>query len=155
MLIVAYDNRSDIEIEDTMLEEIEDAMMRTLLHQEIGIECEISFSFVNPDEIKKLNAEYRGKDAVTDVLSFPMHEDFLKNKQVIIRDNPYLPLLLGDIVICTQQAEIQAKEYENTFIRELSYLSVHSVLHLLGYDHMEENDKSLMRGIEKAIMSAE
>ncbi|AFA48705.1 rRNA maturation RNase YbeY [Acetobacterium woodii] len=153
MLIVAYDNRSDIEIEDTALEEIEDAMMRTLLHQEVEIECEISFSFVSPDEIKELNAEYRKKDTVTDVLSFPMHEDFCKNKKAIICDNPYLPLLLGDIVICTRQAEIQAKEYGNTFTRELSYLSVHSVLHLLGYDHMEEADKLLMRSIEKEIMN--
>ncbi len=153
MLVVAYDNRSDIAVEEPLLEEIEDAMVRTLLHQELGIECEISFSFVSPEEIKKLNVEYRGKDAVTDVLSFPMYEDFCKNREAIISDNPYLPLLLGDIVICTDQATKQAKEYGTTFVRELSYLSVHSVLHLLGYDHMEAADKSLMRSIEKEIMN--
>ena len=152
MLVVAYDNRSEFEIEDTMLEEIEDAMVRTLLHQEIGVECEVSFSFVKAEEIKSLNAEYRGIDAVTDVLSFPMYEDFINNREVIIKENPFLPLLLGDIVICAQQAKTQAEEYGNTLTRELCYLSVHSVLHLLGYDHMEDNEKSVMRIIEKEIM---
>lgn len=152
MLVVAYDNRSDLKIDESVLEEIEDAMVRTLLHQEIGVECEVSFSFVKAEEIKSLNAEYRGKDAVTDVLSFPMYEDFFNNQESIIKDNPFLPLLLGDIVICAQQAAIQAEEYGNTLTRELSYLSVHSILHLLGYDHMEEDDKSVMRRIEKEIM---
>jgi len=152
MLIVAYDNRSNFEIADPILEEIEDAMVRTLLDQEIEVECEVSFSFVSVDEIKKLNAEYRDKDVVTDVLSFPMYEDFIVHREAIIKDNPFLPLLLGDIVICIQQAERQAKEYGNTLTRELSYLSVHSVLHLLGYDHMEDDEKSAMRRIEKEIM---
>ncbi|MDD3306028.1 MAG: rRNA maturation RNase YbeY [Acetobacterium sp.] len=152
MLIVAYDNRSNFEIADPILEEIEDAMVRTLLDQEIEVECEVSFSFVSVDEIKKLNAEYRDKDVVTDVLSFPMYEDFIVHREAIIKDNPFLPLLLGDIVICIQQAETQAKEYGNTLTRELSYLSVHSVLHLLGYDHMEDDEKSAMRRIEKEIM---
>ena len=80
MLVVAYDNRSNFEIAETILEEIEDAMVRTLLHQEIEVECEVSFSFVSAAEIKDLNSEYRGKDAVTDVLSFPMYEDFIRNK---------------------------------------------------------------------------
>jgi len=152
MLVVAYDNRSDVEIEESILEEIEDAMKRTLLHQEIGVECEISFSFVNAEEIKNLNANYRGKNAVTDVLSFPMHEDFLYDRVMILKDYPRLPLLLGDVVICIQQAMAQAEEYGNTLTRELCYLSVHSVLHLLGYDHMEDNEKSVMRSIEKEIM---
>nr|WP_320025977.1 rRNA maturation RNase YbeY [uncultured Acetobacterium sp.] len=152
MLVVAYDNRSDLEIDEFILEEIEDAMIRTLLYHEIEVECEVSFSFVKAEEIKSLNAEYRGKNAITDVLSFPMHEEFINNKELIIKENPFLPLLLGDVVICTQQAAVQAEEYGNTLTRELSYLSVHSVLHLLGYDHMEDEDKSEMRRIEKEIM---
>ena len=152
MLVVAYDNRSEFEIAETILEEIEDAMVRTLLHQEIAVECEVSFSFVSAAEIKDLNREYRDKDVVTDVLSFPMHDDFIRNRETIIKENPFLPLLLGDIVICVQQAETQAQEYGNTLTRELSYLSVHSVLHLLGYDHMEEDEKAVMRSIEKEIM---
>lgn len=152
MLVVAYDNRSEFEIADAILEEIEDAMVRTLLDQEIEVECEVSFSFVSAAEIKNLNAEYRGKDMVTDVLSFPMYEDFIFHYGIIIKENPFLPLLLGDIVICVQQAETQAQEYGNTLTRELSYLSVHSILHLLGYDHMEEDEKAAMRQVEKEIM---
>ncbi|MEO1816492.1 MAG: rRNA maturation RNase YbeY [Acetobacterium sp.] len=155
MLVVAYDNRSEFEIANPILEEIEDAMVRTLLHQEIEVECEVSFSFVSAAEIKDLNKEYRDKDMVTDVLSFPMYEDFIRNRETIIKENPFLPLLLGDIVICIEQAETQAKEYGNTLTRELSYLSVHSVLHLLGYDHMEDDEKSQMRRIEKEIMGDE
>ena len=155
MLVVAYDNRSEVEIADSILEELEDAMVRTLLHQEIAVECEVSFSFVNAAEIKDLNRTYRDKDTVTDVLSFPMYEDFILNRETIIKDNPFLPLLLGDIVICIEQAETQAQEYGNTLTRELSYLSVHSILHLLGYDHMEDDEKSQMRRIEKEIMGDE
>lgn len=155
MLVVAYDNRSEFEIEDAILEEIEDAMVRTLLHQEIEVECEVSFSFVKAAEIKSLNAEYRGKDAVTDVLSFPMHDEFINHRETIITANPFLPLLLGDIVICVEQAKTQADEYGNSLTRELSYLSVHSVLHLLGYDHMEDDEKSVMRRIEKELMGDE
>ncbi len=152
MLVVAYDNRSQFEIDQAILEEIEDAMVRILLHQEIEVECEISFSFVSADEIKKLNRDYRGKDAVTDVLSFPMYEDFITHRESIIKENPFLPLLLGDIVICLEQAKTQAQEYENTLTRELCYLSVHSVLHLLGYDHLEDDQKAVMRAIEKEVM---
>ncbi|WP_296560762.1 rRNA maturation RNase YbeY [uncultured Acetobacterium sp.] len=152
MLVIAYDNRSNVEIADPILEEIEDAMVRTLLHQEIGVECEVSFSFVSADEIRTLNKEYRGKDAVTDVLSFPMYEDFINHREAIIKNNPFMPLLLGDIVICIEQAESQAKAYGNSLTRELSYLSVHSVLHLLGYDHMVDDEKSAMRRIEKEMM---
>jgi probable rRNA maturation factor len=152
MLIVAFDNRSDFEIDESILEEIEAVMLRTLLQQEIFIECEISFSFVNANEIQSLNACYRNKDAVTDVLSFPMYDNFIANRDTIINENPFLPLLLGDVVICTQQAITQAKEYGNSLERELAYLSVHSVLHLLGYDHMNKLDKSVMRSIEKDIM---
>ncbi|PKM58744.1 MAG: rRNA maturation RNase YbeY [Firmicutes bacterium HGW-Firmicutes-4] len=152
MLVVAYDNRSEIEIADAILEELEDAMVRTLLHQEIEVECEVSFSFVSTAEIKELNRDYRDKDAVTDVLSFPMYEAFILNRETIIKNNPFLPLLLGDVVICLEQAETQAQEYGNTLTRELSYLSVHSILHLLAYDHMEDDEKSQMRRIEKEIM---
>jgi len=152
MIVVTFDNRSELEIDDSLLEEIEDAMTRTLLHQEIGVECEISFSFVGAEEIRSLNAEYRGIDKATDVLSFPMYDHFMDNLETIIGENQFLPLLLGDVVINTQQAKIQAEEYGHSLTRELCYLSVHSVLHLLGYDHMEDDEKSVMRIIEKELM---
>lgn len=152
MIVVAFVNRSDLEIEDTLLEEIEEAMTRTLLHQEIGVECEISFSFVSAEEIQLLNEEYRGINKVTDVLSFPMYDHFMDNLNSILKENQILPLLLGDVVINTQQAKIQAEEYGHSLSRELCYLSVHSVLHLLGYDHIKDEEKSEMRIIEKDLI---
>ena len=95
--------------------------------------CEISVSFVGPDEIQALNSEYRGIDRVTDVLSFPQFA------------------ALADEV--PDKAEAQAEEFGHSFERELVYLFVHSVLHLLGYDHEEENDKKIMRQREEEIMA--
>ena len=82
-----------------------------------------------------------------------MYEDFILNRETIIKDNPFLPLLLGDIVICIEQAETQAQEYGNTLTRELSYLSVHSILHLLGYDHMEEEERKDMEKRQEEILT--
>ena len=108
--------------------------------------AEISLSFVSKDEIHRLNRMYRDVDRHTDVLSFPMIEDFNE-----IDDDE--ELLLGDVVICTEQAEQQAEEYGHSKEREMTYLFVHSVLHLLGYDHMEEDDKIEMRAREEEVMS--
>ena len=152
MIVVAFDNRSDLMIDDALLEEIEEVMMRTLLHEEIGVECEISFSFVSPQEIQSLNEQYRKINEVTDVLSFPMYDQLMDNLKQVLKENHCLPLLLGDVVINTQQARLQAEEYGHSLNRELCYLSVHSVLHLLGYDHMEDEEKSQMRIIEKDLM---
>ncbi len=152
MIIITFDNRSGIEVDDLMLEEIETKLYRTLLHQEIGVECEVSYSFVSGEEIKALNAEYRKKDQVTDVLSFPMYENFLESKQDILKNTPHHPILLGDIVVNTDQARLQGEELGHGFLRELSYLSVHSLLHLLGYDHLDEDDKKMMRKVEKELM---
>ena len=108
--------------------------------------AELSVSFVGKEEIKALNAEYRGIDRVTDVLSFPQFDD--------LADLPEdLEYSLGDVVICREVAEEQGEEFGHGFEREIQYLAVHSVLHLLGYDHVDEGEqKRLMRAREKAIM---
>ena len=103
---------------------------------------EISLSFVSMEEIHQLNKMYRQVDRPTDVLSFPMIEDEEDE------------ILLGDVVICLEQAQKQAEEYGHSQMREIVYLFVHSVLHLLGYDHMEESDKVQMRQQEELIMDA-
>ena len=107
--------------------------------------CEVSFSFADEEEIRRLNAAYRDKDAVTDVLSFPQYDDLreLDNEEEIC---------LGDVVICKDKAEEQAQEFGHAFEREIIYLFVHSVLHLLGYDHEAEADKKIMRQREEEIM---
>ena len=108
---------------------------------------EISLSFVSKDEIHRLNRIYRNVDRHTDVLSFPMVEDFNE----IEEDDE--EILLGDVVICREQAREQAKEYGHSEERELTYLFVHSVLHLLGYDHMEDEEKKEMRAREEEVMT--
>ena len=110
------------------------------------INAEISLSFVSQEEIQRLNKMYRNIDNYTDVLSFPMIEDFN-----LIHDGE--EILLGDVVICTEQAKRQAEEYGHCEEREFVYLFVHRVLHLLGYDHMNEQEKADMRKREEEIMS--
>ena len=93
---------------------------------------------MDEEEIRTLNREYRNRDNITDVLSFPLEEDFPQENE-----------LLGDIVLCVKRAEEQAREYGHSTERELIYLSIHSLFHLLGYDHMEEEEKKIMRQKEK------
>ena len=107
---------------------------------------EISVTFVSTEEIHELNRVYRNNDSVTDVLSFPQY-----NRVEEMRKN--MPISLGDVVICPEQALLQADEFGHSGERELVYLFVHSTLHLLGYDHMKEEDKREMRTKEEKIMS--
>lgn len=97
--------------------------------------------------IKQINKEHRGIDKETDVLSFPMFEpDELENLNQSTED------ILGDMVISIEQVKKQAEEYEHSFERELAYMVVHSFYHLLGYDHMVEEDKQVMREKEELIL---
>lgn len=109
-------------------------------------QVEISVTFVSTEEIHELNKIYRDKDSATDVLSFPQYENLKDMKTEGI-------LCLGDVVICPEQALLQAEEYGHSGERELVYLFVHSVFHLLGYDHHDEDDKIEMRTQEEKIMS--
>lgn len=108
--------------------------------------CELSVTFVGLDEIHELNREYRGVDRPTDVLSFPQFEDLEEEIPEVGE------ICLGDVVICREKAEEQAEEFGHSFERELVYLFTHSVLHLLGYDHMKEDEKKVMRQREEEIM---
>ena len=106
-------------------------------------EFEVSVTICDDGYIHELNKEYRGKDRPTDVLSFPMLEF----------DTPEITTLLGDIIISVDTAEKQAMEYGNTLERELCFLSVHSSLHLLGYDHeTSEDDEKYMIEKQKQIL---
>lgn len=108
-------------------------------------ETEISVTFTDMAEIQELNRLYRDTDKVTDVLSFPQFNE----PSEIPKEGP---VILGDVVICTQQALLQAHDFGHSANRELVYLFVHSVLHLMGYDHMDEEEKAEMRGREEEIM---
>ena len=118
---------------------------------------QIDISFVDKQEIKKLNKEYRNIDKETDVLSFPTL-NLKPMQQINIKDykddiDPETKhLMLGDIIICEAVAKEHAEEYGHSFEREVCYLIVHGFLHLLGYDHMEEDDKKIMRALEEAVL---
>lgn len=107
---------------------------------------EISVTFVEAEEIRELNRDYRDNDKVTDVLSFPQFDD--------LNDIPdFGEICLGDVVICKERAQEQAEAFGHSFEREIIYLFTHSILHLLGYDHMEEEEKQEMRAREEEVMT--
>lgn len=149
-LDLEIDNRSGVELDASVYEKVEEYIIITLQQENVLVPCEISFSLVIPEEIQELNAEYRNIDKETDVLSFPMLE-FPEDENMLTYETG-IPVMLGDIVISTTRAAEQAEAYGHSLEREICYLSVHSVLHLLGYDHMEEDEKRVMRAREKAIM---
>lgn len=133
---------------------MEDAAKLSLEREGIPHEnAEVSVTFVDGDEIRELNARFRNKDSVTDVLSFPQFDDIHEIVNDAEGDVLSGDLLLGDVVICREVAEKQAEEYGHSYERELMYLFVHSMMHLLGYDHMEEDEKRLMRKAEEEVLS--
>lgn len=100
---------------------------------------------VDKEKIQQINRDYRNKDAVTDVISFAFEE---------VPDVKYDNLrFLGEIYICYDRCKEQALEYGHSIERELCYLSIHGLLHLLGYDHIKEEDKVIMRALEEEILS--
>lgn len=111
----------------------------------------VSIVLTDPENIQKLNKQYRQIDKPTDVLSFPMFEK--EEIETVIKNNALEHEdILGDMVISISQVERQAEEYGHSFERELSYMIVHSFYHLLGYDHIEENDKKQMRKKEENVL---
>ena len=113
----------------------------------------ISVTLTTPNTIKSLNKEYRNIDRATDVLSFPMFEKNEIDEIVKKQEKQVIKETIGDIIISVQKVEKQAKEYGHSFERELSYMLVHGFYHLMGYDHIEEEDKKLMRPKEEKILS--
>lgn len=114
----------------------------------IADSCEISVTIVDNEVIKELNSQTRGIDRETDVLSFPLGEN--GEYEVNYATDA---LLLGDIVISLPKALEQAQEYGHSAEREIAFLTVHSMLHLLGYDHIEEDDRVVMRAREEEILN--
>ena len=143
-MAILIDNRDvEFDIPKSIFKNFEDASKVILEMENINEEVEISVSFVNDEEIKQLNRDYRDKDNVTDVLSFPTEMNYHIEG---------IPVILGDVVICLKRAKEQSEEFGHSFERELVYLFVHSMFHLLGYDHIDEDDKVLMRKKEKEAL---
>jgi len=145
---IYFDNRQNkVDIDREIEESIEKTIELVLVLENRNLDYEVSVSFVDNNEIRLLNKQFRDKDVATDVLSFPM-EDEWSDEEFLEEENA----VLGDIVISCERAFEQSKEFDHSYKREILYLTAHSMLHLLGYDHMDSKEKDIMRSKEKMIM---
>ncbi len=135
-------NETDEVIEE--LEEVKNVVLFALNYQKIS-NALFNIIIVDEEKIRELNKNYRNKDSVTDVISFALEDDntFIKTDVRV----------LGDIYICIKRAREQAKEYGHSLLRELSFLSIHGLLHLLGYDHMTKEEEKVMFDLQEVILS--
>ncbi|MBQ6907339.1 MAG: rRNA maturation RNase YbeY [Clostridia bacterium] len=151
--IMLENNQDKLTIDDEIKHTIEEVILKTLDAEDCDFSAEVSVTIVDGETIRSINKKERNIDAVTDVLSFPMLE-FDENGEIsdsdfdMDGDN----LLLGDIVICAERAAEQATEYGHSFKREMAFLTVHSMLHLLGYDHMDVQEEKIMFARQEEIL---
>ena len=126
-----------------------------LAHEQVDFPAFVDVTIVDDETIRTLNAENRNIDAVTDVLSFPMYEFYNGEAQEELEEDPESgEVMLGDMILNYQRACQQAAEFGHSVARECGFLTVHSVLHLLGFDHERgEDDRRVMRGEEEAILT--
>ena len=144
MIAIHTQNRSGIRFSRTLLEKIKKTI-RTAVEAEYPKHTfELNIFFCDDETIRSYNREYRGVDRATDVLSFPMF-DF---------GTPELPALLGDIVLSVPRAQAQAEEYGHSFEREMCFLAAHAALHLIGYDHENEDERAQMETRQREVLSA-
>jgi probable rRNA maturation factor len=140
--------------ETNKLSESDRELVQSLLDYAAGEEnvepaSELTVSFVTNERIQEINKEYRDKNQPTDVISFAL-EELGEDETKIVGDG--IPRILGDIIISVEKAKDQADEYGHTFSRELGFLALHGFLHLLGYDHMNDEDEKRMFGRQKEIL---
>ncbi len=136
-------NKLDIKIEETL--EVEKLLNYALDYLKID-NAIFNVIITDEEEIRYLNKTYRSNDSVTDVISFALEDDkTFKNPTFRI---------LGDIYICNKRALEQAKNYGHSYLRELSFLTIHGLLHLLGYDHMKPEDEKIMFSLQEEILDS-
>lgn len=145
MIEINYDNTDKIE-EESLIEKV---VSFVLTEEKIKKNLDVYITLTNNETIRKINAEHRNIDKATDVLSFPMFERSEIDKLRIEDDAEDI---LGDIIVSVEKVREQAEEYGHSFSRELAYLVTHGMLHLLGYDHIIEEEKKVMREREEEIL---
>ncbi len=149
--ILAENEQTKFEITEELSNLIYRAILETLNMENVDFDCSVSLTYTDNDGIRNINREYRDKDSATDVLSFPMFDT--EYEEIYALDGTAAEL--GDIVISLERAAEQAEEFGHSFEREVAFLSVHSILHLLGYDHeVSEDEDRIMREKQRAVMSA-
>ena len=148
MIEVNYNAISELPNEEKLIKEV---VSRVLEEEKVLPEVDVYITLTNNEEIHKINKEYREVDRPTDVLSFPMYErDEIAGLKNDTDDE--IEKILGDIIVSIEKVREQAEEYGHSFERELAYLVTHGMLHLLGYDHMIEEEKAVMRKREEEIL---
>ncbi|MEJ7145324.1 rRNA maturation RNase YbeY [Staphylococcus capitis] len=149
MFTIDFSDHTDL-VKNEWYEQIDSLLTFAKKQEHIDSEAELSVTFVDKDEIQNINKMYRDKDKVTDVISFALEED----EPEIDMNELDIPRVLGDIIICTDVTHEQAENYGHSFERELGFLALHGFLHLLGYDHMTDEDEKEMFGRQDAILNA-
>jgi len=148
---ILMDNHTGLDLEPLMAV-AENVIIESLSFESIRFETEVSLLFVRDEQIQELNRDYRGIDKVTDVLSFPL----LTLAEIAARnganDGDETEIPIGDIVIAYGRACEQAVEYGHSIAREIGFLTAHSMLHLLGYDHMAADEEADMLRRQEAIL---
>lgn len=154
MKVSIRNNQRKFKVTKDMRDLVRSAVKAALEYMDFPLKSEVSVMFTDDEEIHKLNRLHRGVDRPTDVLSFPLFE-YDENGDITEDDldfNPNGEMILGDIVISLETASRQAQEYGHSFEREIGFLTVHSMLHLFGYDHMTPEDEEEMFGYQREIL---
>lgn len=138
-------------VEEKTKNMLEDLLSVAAKYEKVDMnKTELSLSFVDIEEIQSLNKEYRGIDRPTDVISFALNDEVENELEIIGGDDINY---IGDIIICIDIAKEQAEEYNHSFERELGFLTVHGFLHLLGYDHLTEEEEKEMFSKQEDILN--
>lgn len=154
MKVSIRNNQRKFKVTKDMRDLVRSAVKAALEYMDFPLKSEVSVMFTDDEEIHELNRLHRGVDRPTDVLSFPLFE-YDENGDIIEDEldfNPNGEMILGDIVISLETALRQAQEYGHSFEREIGFLTVHSMLHLFGYDHMTPEDEAEMFGYQREIL---
>lgn len=137
-------------LSDEQIRELEKLLSFAADKLNVG-DAELSLSFVDNETIRKINAQYRNKDQVTDVISFALEEKVEGEAEIV---GVTIPRMLGDIIVSVPKAREQAEAYGHSFERELGFLVVHGLLHLLGYDHQTPAEEKEMFSLQEEILTA-
>lgn len=151
MIINLENAQEKIDLDETVLKRLQEGIDAVADLNGLAEEAEVDVTIVDDEEIHELNRQYRGMDKPTDVLSFALDEGEEDEPELIGGPEEHL---YGDIIISAETALRQAEEYGHGLEREMTYLAVHGMFHLLGYDHMTEEDKAEMRAKEEEALRA-
>lgn len=146
------DAREDSELSPDMVNLLTNVVNTTLKYENVDTPCFVSITVTTPEDIRDINREHRNVDSVTDVLSFPVVNLLDDDYKQEAGDYYEGRLILGDVVLCAERAREQSESFGHSLEREMGYLTCHSILHLIGYDHEIEQEREIMRQKEEAVM---